>query len=303
MIKKICRYIVIAFISASILTALTYLNRRIDNNARLINNRIETMNEMIEITTNNFLQLYNMGIYSKKFNELNFTLIKYLALQQEAIKENIIKPEFNKLKDANVVIINLEAKAQGSGVIIKVTEDYSYILTAAHVIKKAKRVLITKDEEFIVGTVLDTNEKLDLGLIEIKWNLGEAIPLAKEPPKFGETVYSVSNPSGMECIVFEGKVGKRCKSEELGNVEYETDTLDTIYGSSGGMVTNSKGELIGIVSKGILYPLMKEFPLYAATAIGLNVTLEDIKYFLLGLVDFEGNNDYHHKNYVERINQ
>lgn len=227
-------------------------------------------------------------------HELGFQKIRINEVSQQ-LKEKLVyvepKPNFEALKDANVLIENLAVGAQGSGVIIKKSNNTTLILTAAHVIENANFVIIKWKNTICTGEVVTTNSETDLGLVRTRFSLGTPINIAKEPAIYGEHVYTVSNPLGIESAVLEGLMTKfNDNGEYVGDIM----TLNTLYGSSGGMVTNNKGELIGIVSAVAICPLpivdaqtntRLPFRAYQTTSFNFIASLADIRYFLLGFVD------------------
>ena len=101
-------------------------------------------------------------------------------------------------------------------------------------LKKYDAVVIKKDQS--IDACLLFAEGLTEGV--------EVIPLAMKPPKRGEKVYNIAAPLGMfdydMVPVFEG----RYAGEEDCQDVY---SLSATFGSSGSMILNSKGELVGMV--------------------------------------------------------
>ena len=151
----------------------------------------------------------------------------------------------------------MDFRSTGSGYIVKVTKKGAYIVTAAHVCNGEEGLLASVEQTIHMrvstvtldkydAIVLKKDQKIDACLLfaEGLTKGVEVIPLAMKPPKKGEKVYNIASPLGMfdydMVPIFEG----RYAGEEDGQDIY---SLPATFGSSGSMILNSKGELVGMV--------------------------------------------------------
>ncbi len=151
----------------------------------------------------------------------------------------------------------MDLRSSGSGYVVKISKKGSYIVTAAHVCNGEAGLLESVEQTIRMkvstitlheydAVVLKKDQKIDACLLfaEGLTEGVEVIPLAAKPPKRGEKVYNIAAPLGMfdydMVPIFEG----RYAGEERGQDVY---SLAATFGSSGSMILNSKGELVGMV--------------------------------------------------------
>ena len=151
----------------------------------------------------------------------------------------------------------MDLRSSGSGYVVKVSTKGAYIVTAAHVCNGEDGLLASVEQTIRMkvstitlheydAVVLKKDQSIDACLLfaEGLTEGVEVIPLAMKPPKRGEKVYNIAAPLGMfdydMVPVFEG----RYAGEEDGQDVY---SLSATFGSSGSMILNSKGGLVGMV--------------------------------------------------------
>lgn len=194
-------------------------------------------------------EIYINNDIIKKVNELDF------------------KP--TKLIQASVIVTNPESR--GSGSIIKITKKSTYILTAAHVLYESK-VKLLKNKELTMSVKLSRNitvkfrnknykalpikvdRNIDVAVIKIYKSLKTTpVKIAKHEPKLGETVWAISNPDAQTNLVNKGVFSA---------IDGKWSIVSTggFFGSSGGMVINTKGEQIGIISNVLTAEISGYFP-------------------------------------------
>lgn len=183
---------------------------------------------------------------------------------------------YKETVDAVVLIIPVGAKGeidvQGSGVVVTAT---GHIITNWHVVKNKKVALVafrpTPPKRFAdlqkadlwVATVIETLPEKDLAFLELYSSATgnqdisflRFIPL--EDPNFlqvGQDVFAIGHPQGLYWSYTEGVISQirpRYKWK-MGGILYQATVLQTqtaiSYGSSGGPLINSKGNLVGIIS-------------------------------------------------------
>jgi len=151
----------------------------------------------------------------------------------------------------------MDLRSSGSGYVVKVSTKGAYIVTAAHVCNGEDGLLASVEQTIRMkvstitlheydAVVLKKDQSIDACLLfaEGLTDGVDVIPLASKPPKRGEKVYNIAAPLGTfdydMVPVFEG----RYAGEDGGQDVY---ALPATFGSSGSMILNSKGELVGMV--------------------------------------------------------
>lgn len=148
----------------------------------------------------------------------------------------------------------------GSGSIVKVIGNGSYVLTAAHVCESEKLAKIAKTGKLLETkfhavdingkayplVVLSANTSADLCLLFAEGLLGgTALKLASVAPRPGERAYNMAAPQGIFTInmfpLFDGYYAGHDRSFDL-------YTIPATQGSSGSPILNSDGHLIGIIA-------------------------------------------------------
>lgn len=150
-----------------------------------------------------------------------------------------------------------ELNSMASGFVIKATPDGSYGITAAHVcdtslpqtstpIKHVSTYTVTSlmGDEY-KAVVLASDIKNDICLIYIKGLINiPVIKISKTEPKPGDTVYNIGAPRGIYqpnmVPMFEGVYNGKASL-------YAFYSLPANPGSSGSMILNEKGELVGVL--------------------------------------------------------
>lgn len=144
-----------------------------------------------------------------------------------------------------------EARHMGSAVVI---DPDGYLLTNAHVVAGARRLLVSlPGRPAFEGHLLATAPEHDLALLRV--DAGGPLPAARlarpGAEKVGQTCLAIGNALGLESTVTRGIVsarGRRLVHEgrPLGADFLQTDA--TIHpGSSGGPLVDLSGDVIGIV--------------------------------------------------------
>lgn len=197
-------------------------------------------------------------VNADKINDLENGL-----LRQEATSDSL---SYNPadLMEANVIIIakSDRGSAKGSGSIIRVEKEYTYILTAAHVIsepvieindkgvlgyvnKESVDIMIKYGNGFkkkVRAQVQKVDYKLDVAVLKVLKKINVTpIKISQVEPQMGDVVWSLSNPGSFEGVINKGIFSS---VEE----DYSYVALAGFFGSSGGMCLNNKGEQIGVIS-------------------------------------------------------
>lgn len=198
------------------------------------------------------------------------------------------------LMEANVMVFT--GKTKGSGSIIRVEKEYSYILTAAHVVSTTKVTrdkdnklgrVTTVDEDITIhygkdfkqkvrATVKKIDQDLDIAVLKVYRNLKVTpVAIANVEPELGDIVWSISNPGNHEAVINKGIFSDIEK-------DYAYVALGGFYGSSGGMCVNSKGEQIGVISTVVIARIGGFFP--SLTIFNGITRTNNLNDFLKGLI-------------------
>lgn len=136
----------------------------------------------------------------------------------------------------------------GSGIIVNA--DAGYIVTNAHVIEGAGKIIVTlKDKRQFYAKLVGMDVKADIAVIRIQPERLTAMRIASSKGlRVGDFVVAIGNPYGLGQSVTSGIVSALGRTG-LGIEDYE-DFIQTDApinpGNSGGALVNLRGELIGI---------------------------------------------------------
>ena len=147
----------------------------------------------------------------------------------------------------------------GSGFVVKTTYKGSYVMTAAHVCLASSKFL--NDPQYKVKTklkvktlsgrqfdarIIDYNSKIDACMMFVQDLVSdvETVKVAEEGPKEGDKVFNIASPYGIHDYnivpLFEGRFAGRDQYDDM-------YVFPAAPGSSGSMILNEKGELIGLL--------------------------------------------------------
>ena len=155
------------------------------------------------------------------------------------------------------------AKGSGSGFIYKIDGDNAYVMTNHHVVDGGNKwTIITSTDEEIEGTVLGSDEYVDIAVIKIKKkSYMEAVSILPTEKKvnLGDTVFTIGAPVGYEYrgTVTNGIVSGLNRLVEVSvnngaSGDYVMEVIQTNTavnpGNSGGPLFNSNGEVVGVIS-------------------------------------------------------
>lgn len=135
----------------------------------------------------------------------------------------------------------------GSGIIVDAKDGY--IVTNAHVIDGAKKIIVTlKDQRQFYAKLVGKDLKADVAVIRIEPDRLTAMHITKRKLRVGDFVVAIGNPYGLGQSVTSGIVSAMGRTG-LGIEHYE-DFIQTDApinpGNSGGALVNLRGELVGI---------------------------------------------------------
>lgn len=220
-----------------------------------------------------------LRIKSRWLKKRNLLILGVTGLAFFTISSVHQKNATDAISKSSVMVVRMDRRSGGSGVIIKSGPDESVILTNSHVCRVIQNggLVITESEEHAVMTCKQS-EAHDLCLITVAADLGINTPIARSAPKVYSDAAISGHPSLLPNIVTRGHftgrriievlVGfKECTQDDLesdnaifcvllGGVpqfkNYETQvvTATIMPGSSGSGVFDSRGEISTLVFAG-----------------------------------------------------
>jgi Trypsin-like peptidase domain len=140
---------------------------------------------------------------------------------------------------------NNQPEWSGSGFIVSADGK---LLTNFHVIRSSKRATIrlANGDAYDGVEVLDVDQRKDIALLKIKAvDLQSLVIGSSGTAQIGDTVYSLSNPMGLENTLSNGIISG---IRPLDGYRLLQVTAPISHGSSGGPLFNSRGEVIGITA-------------------------------------------------------
>ena len=180
------------------------------------------------------------------------------------VENGSLSAAIEKVSSSAVMIKNYKnnkINGTGSGFVYKVDDKYTYIMTNHHVIDGGtKWTVINSEDVEIEGTVLGSDEYLDLAVIRIEKT--ENMPVVSigkvDEIKLGDQVFTVGSPVGYEYrgTVTNGIVSGKDRMVEVSLSGSGDDWIMEVIqtnaavnpGNSGGPLVNAEGEVIGVIS-------------------------------------------------------
>ncbi len=153
----------------------------------------------------------------------------------------------------SVVLVTTSA---GTGSAFLISRD-GYLLTDAHVVGDAKSVRVRwADGTEETAEVVRVSKRVDAALLKADPRGRAPLPLRRDHPAVGETVYAIGSPLGQK---FQGTVTRGVVSAERTENEHHYIQSDVVVqmGSSGGPLLDQGGRVLGITDKatGVLLPV------------------------------------------------
>jgi len=176
----------------------------------------------------------------------------------------------------------------GSGVVIKITETETYILTNNHISGlgmknprlKVENETLSLKEEFIDAELVANNKFVDMAVIKIKAHLNNKTAIKKISfTLVQDKIYIVGNPLNNKMIYTEGIKAGIIGTDDL----YQAPC---IFGNSGSGIFDKDGNLVGLVYALQMYPGFLGFPSAQITHT-LSINPVFIKMFLEELKLYE----------------
>ncbi len=175
-------------------------------------------------------------LYSK-----NLSLIEIF----EKSEPGVVRVNVQRGESADIV------NGVGSGFVF---DKKGHIITNAHVVKDAKKVVITfLDGRSYNAEVIGVDEFTDIATVRVNADLGLLHPLSlgdSSNLQVGETIAAIGNPFGLSGSMTSGIISQLGRLLPSGNGYSIPDVIQTDAainpGNSGGPLLNMRGEIVGI---------------------------------------------------------
>lgn len=171
---------------------------------------------------------------------------------------------YKKVYESSVGILTYSGSynkkvGEGSGIVMNVDGEKTYVITCAHVIEYSNAKIIVQDHDGnqYDATVLGTDSKTDIGVLCVKTTDLKAAEFANSDDlAVGDTVYAIGNPGGTQFFgsFTDGMVsaiGRPVDSPVGYEVACIQHTAAINPGNSGGALVNAFGQVVGINSSKI----------------------------------------------------
>ncbi|MBQ8182935.1 MAG: trypsin-like peptidase domain-containing protein [Clostridia bacterium] len=199
---------------------------------------------------------------------------------------------YESIKDINVGILvfaQTQSAGEGSGIIVGVdeTKQYTYILTAAHVISdKGVNVQIQfSDSSECDAEIVGYDTKTDVGVLRVKKTGFKAATFGNSDNlTVGQKVYAIGNPGGTEFFgsFTSGMISAIDRPVPTTNSSYDLPCIQHNAainpGNSGGALVNEYGQVIGLNSSKISSTEYEGMGFSVPAKTVLNVYEQIIKY-------------------------
>ncbi len=174
----------------------------------------------------------------------------------EKVDKSVVQIQVLEKQNLGLGSPNNYTSSEGLGSGVLVGEKNLYILTAAHVVANATKIVV----EFKDGTKLSARNKrvdktADVALIQLERpvpNIPAAVLGNSDEVRIGEDIFIIGSPLGLSHSVSRGIIsGRHVEYNETNQdraMEYFQTDAAINKGNSGGPMFNMKGEVIGIVS-------------------------------------------------------
>ncbi len=204
-----------------------------------------------------------------------FKVISFTTNTMHEINQVIKKPSYEYLKSVTVRIMQEAEQGTfvGTGSIIRITKDYTYILTNRHVapLDSLKVYVVDENMNNIDAEVISNCSFADLSIIRVEGKIDNKRAIKKIGYiNYSEKAYSVGMYLGYYYIYTEGTMAGYDESNNF------VMNVPGAGGCSGSGVFNNEGELVAVIFAGnyIHYPYQVE------TAKLLCINTWDINMFI-----------------------
>ena len=203
------------------------------------------------------IEKINKGFSQDSFNHISATSLNTKLVLSQAQEEPIFYAIQKAIPSSCLITVYYEQTGQktqnwtGSGFLIQP----GMVVTSNHVLPDENGASVIKvsfeDSQKYSAKVYSQNVDLDIGVLSIENKNIPPIPIAQSMPVPGEKIAVIGAPEGWENVVTVGYVSAvnmtPAKLPEPSWQDMIFIDADIYEGSSGSMVINSEGEVIGVV--------------------------------------------------------
>jgi len=179
----------------------------------------------------------------------NYSGTKVTEKENESKKKLSAEELFDKCSDS-VFYVEVQSEngiplSSGSGFFI---DEFGTAITNWHVVNGADKITVTlqNGETYEVENIWDYNPELDYAVISVDVSGYTPLVFNPLPLKTGAEVYAIGSPKGLQNTITHGIVSN--PSRVVGQNRYIQASAAISGGSSGGVLLNSYGEVVGITS-------------------------------------------------------
>lgn len=239
----------------------------------MLENKIEILGQYYQSITQKIIDEYNEILIASGNKVLDLEkLIDNLQVELDE-RKSIDLTEVNRIKEANLYIINATEGYSGSGTHVKINGE-SYILTCAHLLKGDDDKIVAQDDNgfYHFTEIIKVNQAMDLMLLKTGTIEDIAyLEISDIFPEEGSEVTAIGNPSGLVNMITEGIIAQIDKSNYI-------VTNKIYFGNSGGALIY-RGKVVGVVSQIAAFTQITPWGVVAQN-YGIVVKLEHILTFL-----------------------
>lgn len=199
---------------------------------------------------------------------------------------NDITKSIKKVKDAVVTIETRNGSVRestGTGFVYKTTLNKAYLITNQHVVDNLGVTVINSKGEETEGTVIGSDAKLDIAIVEIpkKYALKKVTFGSSDKVEIGEEIFTIGSPMGREYAgtVTMGIISGKERKVPTVMEDYNEWYMNVLQfdaninpGSSGGPLFNKDGEVIGVC---VMKLIQNEIE-----GMGFAIPIEQVKTYL-----------------------
>ena len=237
---------------------------------------------LVAVTIGSLYIIDRFGAIIEKAKE-NEGFIESLKTKIIEYKAEKIIPSYEYLKSITVFLTGEEVIAErmrrwaGTGTVVKVDENYTYILTNKHVVGEGREgatIYVDNDHKKIETEIVAVHPMLDLAVVRVEGKLKDKQVVKGFSTAYPQDkLYLVGHHLGRPFIYGEGVFAGY-------DGIYDLIQVPVLFGNSGTGVCNKDGELIGVVFA------VNSAGFGVDSAHGLVIDSIDIKLFLnrLGLL-------------------
>ncbi len=187
---------------------------------------------------------------------------KYDAYQSEATKaraKQIVEDVMNSTVKLLIVDVKGTVRGGGTGFVVKVDDQGSWIVTNKHVCLGSASKVVMKESDSVFqflpiiavprrgkpsgSAIIRISQNADLCLVRTELKFKKALPIAKSVKK-NQDIFTFGFPGG----VAEYNRGKYLSTEGESLGFYSHTDMKIWYGASGSPAVNTDGQVIGVMS-------------------------------------------------------